>query len=129
MCPSNVDEFAGHRATPEEHLQESDSLRAAAERNLAAGDLALASEAYWGVVAHMLQAIAERRGMKHDSNLDFRTINDWLINETQNEELEDWYSTTYRLHQNFYRIILKRTDIETRSQYALNLADAARPFT
>ena len=128
MCPSDVDEFAGRRATPEQHLQESDSLRAAAERNLAAGDLALASEAYWGVVAHVLQAIAERRGMKHDSNLDFRTIKDWLINETRNHQLDRWYRQAYRLHRNFYRIILTRAEIETGAQYALNLADAARPF-
>ena len=128
MCPSNVDEFAGRRATPEQHLQESDSLRAAAERNLATGDLALASEAYWGVVAHMLQAIAERRGMKHETNLDFRTINDWLINETRNDEMDEWYFRIYRLHQNFYRIIMTHDEVVEHSQYALNLADAARPF-
>ena len=129
VAPDGFGEFAGRRATPEQHLQESDSLRAAAERNLVTGDLALASEAYWGVVAHALQAIAERSGMKHDSNLDFRTIKDWLVNETKNDEIENWYRQTYWLHRNFYRITLTRTEIETWSPCALNIADAARPFT
>ena len=92
------------------------------------GDLALASEAFWGMVAHMLQAVAERRGMKHETNLDFRDIKDWLARETGNDEARMWFSRTYELHRNFYRIIMTHSDIETRAQYALALADAARPF-
>ena len=93
-----------------------------------AGDLALASEAFWGIVAHILQAIAERRGIRHESNLDFRIIKDWLVAETQNHELNRLYFNAYQLHRNFYRIILRREDIEFWSKHAIALADAARPF-
>ena len=120
--------FATRRATPEQHLQESDILRAAAMINLEAGNLALASEAFWGMVAHLFQAIAEIRGMRHESNLDFRTIRDWLIAETQNHQLNESYERTYQLHRNFYRITLTPEEIETRSRHALALADAARPY-
>ena len=92
------------------------------------GKFGLASEAYWGMVAHILQAIAEKRGMRHISNLDFRVIMDWLVAETGNEQLKIWFQRTYRLHQNFYRIIMTREEIEIRSQSAIALADAARPF-
>ena len=120
--------FADSRATPEQHLQESDSLRIAAEINLKSGNLALASEAFWGMVAHLFQAIAERRGMRHESNLDFRSIRDWLIAETRNHDLNESYELTYHLHRNFYRITLTKEEIEIRAQYALALADAARPY-
>lgn len=92
------------------------------------GDLALASEAYWGMVAHMLQAVAELRGMRHETNLDFRTIKDWLIDETGDATLDRLFFRTYQLHQNFYRIIMTLDDIITRSRQALALADAARPY-
>ena len=122
------EEFAGRRATPEQHLQEADSLLAAAMLNLEAGKLALASEAFWGTVAHIFQAIAELRGMRHESNLDFRTIKDWLVSETRNPELNEAYERTYQLHRNFYRIIMTREDVESRAQHAIALAHAARPY-
>ena len=109
-------------------MRESDSLRDAAALCMSVGKFGLACEAYWGVVAHMLQAIAQRRGMRHRSNLDFRAIMDWLAAETGNEELKTWFQRTYRLHQNFYRIIMTTEEIEARSESALALADAARPF-
>ena len=120
--------FAGRRATPEEHLQVSNLFRATAERAIAAGDLALASEAYWGMVAHMLQAVAERHGLKHTTNLDFRDIKDWLVAETGDSQLHRSFRQTYQLHQNFYRIVMTIDDIETRSPLAIALADAARPY-
>ena len=128
MPPIPFHDLAGRRATPEQHIQASDYLRATAENALLTGDLVLASEAYWGVVAHMLQAIAERRGMRHISNLDFKVIKNWLIEETRNDDLDDWYFLTYRLHQNFYRIVMTRDEVEICSRLALALADAARPF-
>ena len=123
-----TDMFAGRHATAEQHLQTSDSLRQAAERSLATGDLALASEAFWGITAHMLQGVAENHGMKHNSNLDFRVIKDWLVAKTQIVELDEWFERAYRLHQNFYRIVMSRADIQSWSKYAIYIADAARPF-
>ena len=66
--------------------------------------------------------------MRHESNLDFRTIKDWLVSETQNHALGILFLNAYQLHRNFYRIALTREEIEFWSQDALDLADAARPF-
>ena len=63
LAPNGLDEFEGRRATPEQHLTVSDSLRATGQNAVATGDLPLASEAYWGVVAHVFQAVAERHGI------------------------------------------------------------------
>ena len=128
MHPKPSDEFAGRRATPEEHLQASDLLRKAAVRALANGELALASEAFWGTVAHALQGAAERHGLRHETNMDFRDIKDWLVDETGDAQIHVWFLRAYELHQNFYRIVMTREDIETRTQHALAVADAARPF-
>ena len=119
---------AQRRATPEQHVQASYSMRDMAEHCLATGNLPLASEAYWGMVAHMLQAIAEKRDMRHDTNLDFRTIKDWLTDETQNTELNHLFIETYELHRNFYRIVMTRDEVVERSRFAVALADTARPF-
>ena len=128
MPREDLDVFAIRQATPEQHLQTSDALRHTALLILASGDLALASEAYWGVVPHMLQAVAERHGIRHTTNRDFEVISNWLTNEIGNEQIRIWFRRSYRLHQNFYRIVMTREDIEIRAQYAIALADAARPF-
>ena len=120
--------FADRNATPEQHLQTSDSLRHAAQRSLATGDLAYASEGFWGMVAHLLQAIAEIQGMRHETNLDFRVIMEWLVAETGNGQLNRMFRQTYDLHRNFYRIVMTREEIEIHSRVAIALADAARPF-
>lgn len=128
MAPDDLGEFAGRRATPEQHLRVSDSLRATAENAVATGDLPLASEAYWGAVAHVFQAIAERHGIRHDTNRDFEVIRDWLVGEVGDDALFRWFRLTYRLHQNFYRIIMTHDEVVERSRFAIALADAARPF-
>ena len=80
------------------------------------------------MVAHMLQAVAERHGLKHTTNLDFRTIKDWLIDKSGDATLDRLFFRTYQLHQNFYRIVMTIDDIEIRALQALALAAAARPF-
>ena len=72
-------EFADRRATAEDHLEASDLLRQSARHAFDDGNLVLASEAYWGVAAHALQAVAERHGIKHSTNLDFKRAIEWLI--------------------------------------------------
>ena len=126
--PPFLEAFADRRATAEDYLQASDSLRESAGRAFDAGDLVLASEACWGVVARALQAVAERHGIPHSTNLDFLRINKWLISETQNREIADLYRWSYNLHRNFYRIVLKDQEISDLAQFALRLADEVRDF-
>ena len=126
--PQFLGAFADRRATAQDHLQASDSLRESAQQAIDDGNLVLASEAYWGVVAHALQAVAEQHGIRHSTNLDFQRISRWLISETQNPELADLYRESYNLHRNFYRVVLTHQEVRRYSQYALRLADEVRDY-
>ena len=88
----------------------------------------LASEAYWGVAAHALQAVAERNGIRHSTNLDFRRIIDWLVLQTRNDELPVWFQRSYDLHQNYYRVVMSQQEVHDLSHYALRLAGEVRDF-
>ena len=88
----------------------------------------LASEAYWGVAAHALQAVAERHGIKHSTNLDFNRITNWLVTQTRDGKLIDWFDAAYYLHQNFYKIVMTPEEVRENSQHALRLADQIRTF-
>lgn len=116
------------RATREEHLDASARLRVVADASLLARDFIIASEAYWGTVAHMLQAIAERHGLRHWSNRDFGEIVDWLIGETSDSQLLFSFARVYMLHRNFYRIVLDEHEVQANARYAIELADGIRGF-
>ena len=88
----------------------------------------LASEAYWGVAAHALQAVAERHGIKHSTNLDFKRAIEWLITETGDNDLNGLFQRTYYLHRNFYQIVMTPEEVRENSQHALRLADQIRTF-
>ena len=123
-----ADPFKERRATREEHLEASSSLRAAAAASLKDRDFIIASEAYWGVVAHMLQAIAERQSLRHWSNRDFGEIIDWLIGETNDSQFLFLFARAYMLHRNFYRIVLDDHEVQDNARYAIALADGIRVF-
>lgn len=122
------DPFRERRATREEHLHASSNIRELATVALSEGNLVVASEACWGVVAHMLQAIAERHGLKHQRNRDFDDIVNWLVSETDDQDLRLSYSRAYRLHRNFYRIVLHEREVEDDARYAMDLVDRIREF-
>lgn len=122
------DPFKERRATREEHLDASDNLREAAALALSNGNLVVASESCWGVVAHMLQAIAERHGLRHRTNLDFDDIVGWLVGETDDHGLRLSFVLAYRLHRNFYRIVLDEREVRDYASYAMDLVDRIREF-
>lgn len=122
------DPFRERRATREEHLDASSNIRVVAAVALSEGDLVVASEACWGAVAHMLQAIAERHGLEHQRNRDFDDIVNWLVGETDDHGLRFSYSRAYRLHRNFYRIVLDEREVRDDASYAMDLVDRIREF-
>ena len=109
-------------------MEASDLLRQSARQAIDDGNLVLASEAYWGVAAHALQAVAERHGIPHSTNLDFRTIIEWLVSGARSDDVVEWYRKSYDLHRNFYQIVMTQDDVRDHSHYALRLADQIRPF-
>ena len=122
------DPFMERRATLANHLDASISLTGTASDALGDGNLVFASEAYWGVVAHMLQAIAERHGLDHRSNRDFKEIVVWLVGETHDRDLLWLFARAYTLHRNFYRIVLDEQEIRDYALHAMDLVDRIREF-
>lgn len=123
-----IDPFRERRATSADHLEASTSLKDTAVAAFRNGDLVIASEAYWGVVAHMLQAIAERHDLDHRSNQDFKEIVQWLVEKTDDRDLLWLFTLAYRLHRNFYRIVLDEREVQDYASYAIDLADRIREF-
>ena len=122
------DPFKERRATLEEHLNASANLQETAAVALSDGNLVLASEACWGVVAHMLQAIAERHGLSHWSNRDLDDIVSWLVGKTNDHGLRFPFACAYTLHRNFYRIVLVEDEVQDNARYAMDLVDRIREF-
>ena len=80
------------------------------------------------MIAHILKAVAEIHGLKHQTNLDFRDIKDWLIGKTREQQIQIWFLHSYQLHQNFYRILMTQEEIDERFESVMALAEIARPF-
>ena len=73
-----------------------------ARLELAAGDLAQASEKGWGAVAQILKAIAEQRGWEHDRHRHYLRITSRLRAETGDGEIRRLFGAASLLHENFY---------------------------
>lgn len=77
-------------------------LLAKAHQEIAAGDLIQASEKSWGAAAHILEAVAQRRGWQHGSHRLLFAAVDRLVDETGDPELRDLFHMAQSLHTNFY---------------------------
>jgi len=75
---------------------------AEAEELYARGDLLQAGEKYWGAVAALLNAVAEKRRRPHYTHRDYAVLIDELYEETGDRELVVWFSMAERLHANFF---------------------------
>ena len=72
--------------TPE-YREASSTLMNQAYAELAAGDLRQASEKGWGATAQMLKAIAEQRGIGHESHRDLRSVLSWWRRNRQTHHI------------------------------------------
>ena len=88
----------------------------------------MASEAWWGAVSQLIQAVAKRNGLPSNNHADLRQTASWIGAEIENPELPVWYNRTFALHRNFYRIVLTHDEVEDRSTYAAALLDSATKF-
>jgi hypothetical protein len=84
------------------YAETSKALLEKARAELQAGDLIQASEKGWGAAAHIVKAVAQRRGWQHGSHrLLFEAVNR-LAQETNDPELRRLFRTAGFLHTNFY---------------------------
>lgn len=57
---------------------------------------------YGGAAAHIVKAVAEKRGWKHSNHKELFRIVDKIASEMNDEEIRDLFSIASSLHQNFY---------------------------
>jgi hypothetical protein len=73
-----------------------------ADRLLAEGDFAQASEKYWGAVATLLKAIAVQRRWRHGSHKDLWDVIGRIRQEPGYEDVGILFGAAGTLHANFY---------------------------
>ncbi len=85
------------------------------------GDFVQAGEKYWGAVAALLNALAEKRGWPHYSHRDYAVAVERLYIETGDKELVIGFSLAERLHSNFYYNFLSPQGFQLRREAVLML--------
>ena len=88
--------------TTQQYQQSSEHFLAQARRELAAGDLAQASEKGWGATTQMLKAIADQRGWEHNRHRHYHRTASRLRAETGDGDIFRLFSVASALHENFY---------------------------
>ncbi len=88
--------------TTQQYQQASEHFLAQARRELAAGDLAQASEKGWGATTQMLKAIAEQRGWEHNRHRHYHRTANRLRAETGDGDIRRFFNSAAALHENFY---------------------------
>ena len=87
------------------------------------GDLVQAGEKYWGAVAALLSAVAERRGQPHYTHRDFWEVVETLVEETKNPEYSTLFSLAEKLHANFYHGFLRKESFDKHREGVLKLVE------
>ena len=89
---------------------------AKALQELEAGDLTQASEKGWGAAAQMVKAVADQRGIEHQSHRAILIAAQQLARETGDHDMDIQLSIARDLHTNFYEDILDQHEIQWRLQ-------------
>ena len=94
-----------------------------AEELYSKGDLLQAGEKYWGAVAALIDAIAEKRGWEHYSHRDYNIVIRRLYEETGDRELIIGFGMAERLHANFYHNYMGPKDFQVHREAVLALVE------
>ncbi|MGC9131840.1 MAG: PaREP1 family protein [Pyrobaculum sp.] len=90
------------------------------------GDLAQAGEKYWGAVAALLNAVAEKRGWEHHSRRDYAVAVERLYEETRDRELVVGFRMAEGLHANYYHNFMETEEFELHREAVLRLVERLR---
>ncbi len=88
--------------TVEEHIVTSRDFLAKAEQYVVEEDLLQASEKGWDAAAHMVKAMAETRGWRHDGHRQLYQAVNWLAQEFDDRGIRVLFNSAAALHVNFY---------------------------
>jgi hypothetical protein len=100
-----------------------------ADRLLADGDLSQASEKYWGAMADMVKAVAEKRSWRHHSHREIRQAVRLLADEAADREIVQLFAVGEALHANFYENFMTQEDVSKHSIEAQSFIDKLRSLT
>jgi len=106
-----VTEIGMTSAAPE-HMTTSRELLAKGQEALEQDDLLQASEKGWGAAAHMVKAVAEKRGWPHNGHRELYQIVNRLAQETGERRIRVLFNSASALHSNFYEQWMPREMIE-----------------
>jgi len=84
------------------YVELAEKYLAEAEELYKKGDLLQAGEKYWGAIAALLNAVAEKRRRPHYTHRDYAVLIDELYEETGDRELVVWFGMAERPHANFF---------------------------
>ena len=92
----------GHNGTAD-HVQMSERFQGHTKIEIGKGNRLQASEKIWASVAHILKAIAERRGWTHNSHPLLRYVSEQMGRERgMDDEYARYYALAESMHTNFY---------------------------
>ncbi len=90
---------------------------------LEAGDLRQASEKFWGAAAQAMKALAERSGRPHGSHSHFYRLIKDVVEQTEDDRFDVWFSCANHLHGNFYEDRMLDPSIRVNADRVLRLID------
>ncbi len=114
--------------TTQDYQQASERFLAQARQELAAGDLAQASEKGWGAAAQILKAIAEQRGWEHNRHRHYLRIASRLRAETGDGDIRRLFGSASLLHENFYENEMMAEDVSDALDEVGALLDKLQPL-
>ena len=95
---------------------------------LAAGDLAEASEAGWAAAVQMVKAIAAQRDLPHTAHWHLQRVIDRLVAETGDGAIRTRFRAAYTLHINFYENTESAVSVSRGLNHVVGLLDKLRPI-
>jgi predicted metal-dependent hydrolase len=89
-------------------------------------DLRQTGEKLWNSIIQLIKAVAETRGLRHDSHRLVWAVVRRVATETGDEEVIKLFAAVEQLHINFYEGHLERADFEVLKRAAAELRDKLR---
>ena len=95
---------------------------------LAAGDLAEASEAGWAAAVQMVKAIAAQRDLPHTAHWHWQRVIDQVVAETEDDDILTLFRAANTLHINFYENTESAASVSRGLNHVVGLLDKLRPI-
>ena len=96
----------------QEHVHTAQDFLAAADRELAAGEVLQGSEKLWGAASHAIMAVAQQRDWPFGSHRMLKLAADRLAEENDDPALRSGFLAAQQFHANFYHDFMEHDDLE-----------------